>query len=154
MADEEMLGLLLARVCEHLIGQVFTSLEAAGYDGLSGSQALSIRFLDDGPKTLGELAGLLGVTQQAASRLTADLETRSLVVRGTDPGDARVRPLELTPTGRSAVQAMRAAEREVAAAWREIAGADDLAATTRALTAYLAANEPARRPVTRRIRFS
>lgn len=154
MADEELLGLLLARTCERLINTVFGALEGAGYSGLSGSQALAIRFLSDGALTLGDVARLLGVTQQAASKLARDLEARKLVTRGADPHDARIRPLELTPPGQAAAEAMRAAEREVAAAWREVAGADDLAATRRALLAYLAASEPTPEPSTRRLRFS
>src|SRR5688572_8928234 len=153
MADDELL-VLLAGVCEHLVGRVFAGLETAGHQGLSGSQALAIHFLGAGAKTLGELAHLLGVTQQAASRLTHDLEARGLVIRGTDPSDARIRPLELTTAGRAAGQAMRAAEHAAMAAWREIAGAEDLAATARALAAYLKATEPTRQPATRRIRFS
>lgn len=44
-----------------------------------------------GPLPVTELAGRLAITQQATSKAVADMETRGLVRRVNDPGDARGR---------------------------------------------------------------
>ena len=45
------------------------------------------------------LAQLLGVSKQAASRLTEDMVSRGLLSRGGDPNDRRRTPLQLTELG-------------------------------------------------------
>jgi DNA-binding MarR family transcriptional regulator len=61
----------------------------------------------EGPRSVGEVAGELGVTSQAVSKAVRELEALGYVARTADPGDARVRRLALTDRGRAAVQAAR-----------------------------------------------
>ena len=49
--------------------------------------------------TVSRLAQLLGVSKQAASRLTEDMVSRGLLSRGGDPNDRRRTPLQLTELG-------------------------------------------------------
>ena len=86
--------------------------------------------------------------------MTGELEKQGLVVRGTDPRDARARPLTLTSEGRRMVEVMRAAEAAAVDDWRRIADPDDLEALVRALRAYLESTASRRVPHTRRIRFT
>jgi DNA-binding MarR family transcriptional regulator len=72
-----------------------------------------------GALTITELAGRLGVTQQAASKQVADLRRRGLVRSSADPGDGRARRVTLTGRARAAVDAGRASR---AALTEEAAG--------------------------------
>ena len=49
--------------------------------------------------TVSRLAELLGVSKQAASRLTEEMVSRGLLRRGGDPNDRRRTPLQLTELG-------------------------------------------------------
>jgi DNA-binding MarR family transcriptional regulator len=81
--------------------------------------------------TVTDLARVLGVTQQAASKQVADLERRGLVRRRDDPEDGRARLVELSDAGRLAVEAAsgsrRATADEVAAALGQERAAELLA---------------------------
>ena len=151
---EEDLISLLARACERLVGTVFSELSGAGFADFGATEALALRLLADGPATARSLAGSLGITPQAAGRISADLERRGLVTRGHDPRDARARPLTLTADGLRAAQVMRTAEQRAVQLWQAASGTADLAATARALRAYLDATAVAPQPAPPRIRFS
>src|SRR5690606_39239402 len=64
------------------------------------------RMLDSTP-TIGELAAALGVTQQAASKSTSELEELGYVRRRGDVADRRATRIELTERGREAVEVAR-----------------------------------------------
>ncbi len=153
MPDDDVIS-LLARACERLVGSVFDALDEAGAPELGTTQALAIRMLDHGPLTARALGTALGITPQAAGRISADLEEQGLAERRRDPRDARARPLALTSAGEHIAAAMRSAEDRATEQWRAAAGAADSAATARALRAYLVATEPPRTPQPRRMRFS
>lgn len=59
-------------------------------------------------RTVGELASLLGVTQQAASKVVLELEELGYVKRLADSADSRVRNVALTARGVGVVQRARA----------------------------------------------
>jgi DNA-binding MarR family transcriptional regulator len=61
---------------------------------------------------VGELAAALGVTQQAASKSTRELEDLGYLVRRPDLDDGRVTRLELSPRGRDVVATARRIRRE------------------------------------------
>jgi DNA-binding MarR family transcriptional regulator len=151
--EAEVIG-LLARACERLVGSIFTALDDEGFDRVTTTQALAVRILATDPMTARELAQALGITPQAASKVTAELESRGLAVRGHDPHDARARPLALTDEGRRAAETMRRAEARTIQLWQEATSPDDLNITARTLQAYLSATEPPRAAQTRRMRFT
>jgi DNA-binding MarR family transcriptional regulator len=81
-------------------------------EGLSRTAAASLtRLADDGPIRLTELAVAEGVTQPSMSALVARLVDQGLVHRGSDPQDARVVLLSLTPAGQALVARRRADRR-------------------------------------------
>ena len=76
-------------------------------DGLSRTAAATLaRLATAGPTRLTELATAEEVSQPAMSSLAARLVAQGLVDRGSDPQDARVVLLSLTPAG-EAVEAQR-----------------------------------------------
>lgn len=79
-------------------------------DGLSGvrpSHGFVFQHLLEGSPTIGELAAVLGVTQQAASKVVRELEGLGHVERRPDQSDNRVRRVALTGAGRSVVDRAR-----------------------------------------------
>ncbi len=63
--------------------------------------------------TVSRLAGLLGVSKQAASRLTDDMVTAGFLRRGGDPADRRRTPLQLTELGARVRQRALAESRQM-----------------------------------------
>ena len=66
-----------------------------------------------GPRTIGELAGLEGVTPPTMTRLVAGMVADGLIDRREDPADRRVVRVQASATGRSLLLAGR--DRRVAA---------------------------------------
>lgn len=76
---------------------------------LRNSHGYVFQYLLSGPRTVGELAELLGVTQQAASKVVVELEGLGYVERQADGDDKRVRHIALTKRGVAVVEKGRAA---------------------------------------------
>lgn len=83
-------------------------LDLADHD-VRESDGYVFQHLVGGPRAVTELAGLLGISQQAASKAVVDLERRGHVERLAHPDDARVRLVGLTTSGAAAVEAGRRA---------------------------------------------
>jgi DNA-binding MarR family transcriptional regulator len=80
-------------------------------DGLSRTAAATLsRLATSGAARLTELASAEGVSQPSMSSLVARLVDQGLVLRETDPHDARAVQLSLTPAGETLL-AQRRAER-------------------------------------------
>src|SRR4051812_4328006 len=106
-------------------------LAAQGFGDLRMSHGHVFQHLQAGAVTVRELAEKLGVTAQAASKSTAELERMGYVTR-TQGADLRVRLLELTDAGRQAILAGRLARAGVNAELRLRLG-DDAEAFDKAL---------------------
>jgi DNA-binding MarR family transcriptional regulator len=86
---------------------ILERLHAAGHPGLRDAHGYLFQHLIAGPRTITELAGCLGVTQQAASKAVAELiATGYLDDRGSD--DRRARRIGLSKRGRAAIAKVRA----------------------------------------------
>ncbi|WNG45433.1 winged helix DNA-binding protein [Archangium minus] len=86
---------------------VLEEIHAAGFTGLRYAHGFVFQHLLGGPRSISELAGLLEVTQQAASKTVAELE-RLGYVEETRSDDARVRRVRLSARGQAAVDKSRA----------------------------------------------
>jgi DNA-binding MarR family transcriptional regulator len=118
-------------VTDHLLDRV----RDAGFAGVRGSHGYVIQRLVASEPTVGELAEALGVSQQAASKTVADMETLGFVERRADPSDHRIRRIALTDRGRDVLEVGR---RERARLERELGASHaDLAAARRVLGALL-----------------
>jgi len=96
-----------------------------------------IQHLVVGSPTVTELASLMGVTQQAASKSVVELETLGLVQREGEAGDQRVRRVTLTDAGREVVESGRAARAQLEAKLVDSLGDDALATAKSALAALI-----------------
>jgi DNA-binding MarR family transcriptional regulator len=95
-------------------------------DGLSRTAAATLtRLATSGPARLTDLASLEEVSQPSMSSLVARLVDQGLVLRRTDPDDARAVQLSLTPAGVALVAQRRAARtRRLDAALAELSPED------------------------------
>jgi len=118
---------------EHLLGRI----REVGHPALRISHGYVFQHLIAGPRAVTELAELLGVTQQAASKVVLELEGLGYVERKPDPLDSRVRRVALTALGHGAIERARAARRSLERVLEQRVGARALAATRRTLLALL-----------------
>lgn len=93
--------------------------------------------LIDAQPTIGQLAELLQVTPQAASKSVVELETLGYVRREPDPIDSRLRRIVLTDQGRDAVATSRRFRAELERALRDDVGETAVETGRRVLVALL-----------------
>ncbi|SFI79336.1 DNA-binding transcriptional regulator, MarR family [Amycolatopsis regifaucium] len=109
-------------------GEIQRRLTADGIGGTRFNDGVVFQHVLAGPLSISALAGRMGVTQQAASKVVAELERRGLLRRVPDPADARTRWLHLTETAERAVEGARkhraALEKELTAEFGEERVAD------------------------------
>ncbi len=113
--DEELepsaldLGYLALFVGYAFADAVEAALAAEGFRGVRFSHGFVFQHLIEEERTVTELAARMEVTQQAASKVVAELEALGYLERVADGADARVRRVRLTKRGRGAVAASRKA---------------------------------------------
>jgi DNA-binding MarR family transcriptional regulator len=96
----------LGHVLRHL-----TRISGGPDDGpaLTATQRLALfELLDDGPLRLNDLAARMGTTPPTASRAVDALDDLGMVERTSDPTDRRALQIQLTPSGRRAVDERKA----------------------------------------------
>ena len=106
--------LLLEACTARLDGEVLDRVRARAGDDVRFRDGYVFQHLVEGPRSVSDLARLLGVTQQAASKQVADLVQRRLVVKRRDPADARSSLVSLSARGRRVVEAGRQARAAIA----------------------------------------
>ena len=109
-SDLAILVVGAARVVADRLGD---AVARAGIDDMRAPSGYVIRALADGDRTLTELAGLLGVSKQAAIKVVDEMEARGFLTRTTSRGDRRVKLLHLTAKGRKVRRAALAASRKM-----------------------------------------
>jgi DNA-binding MarR family transcriptional regulator len=135
--DDDDLVVAAVAAGQSLDGEMRTLLTAAGHPSLRFSHRALMRLLVDGPVSIGDLADLLSVTQQAVSKRVAELERLGYVER--HPGaDARVRLVALTASGLDARKAAVAARSTILDGLREEHGAARVDAAAALLADLLA----------------
>ncbi|WP_257461240.1 MarR family transcriptional regulator [Archangium lipolyticum] len=130
---------------------VLEELHAAGFTGLRQAHGYVFQHLLGGARSIGELAGLLEVTQQAASKTVAELEKLGYVEEaGSD--DARVRRVRLSVRGQASVERSRSARAELEKRFESLQGRRALEDTRKLLGEVLESLGGAEAVRTRRIR--
>ena len=119
--------------------EVQRRLHSAGFEGLRFSHGFLVQHLVAGERSVGELAELMGITQQAVSKTVGELETLGYLERRARAADARVRLVTLTRRGREAIKTAREARAEVVAELRSELGPRRVDAATALLRDVLRA---------------
>lgn len=130
-------GDLLALARQSWVGEMERRLAARGYAGYRRTDAGALRMLYPGPLAVGELGSRLGVTRQAARKVTDGLEQRGYVTTARDQRDARQLNVTLTTAGREYARSIVVVIRELNHAVSRQVSAVQLAAADSVLRAAL-----------------
>jgi DNA-binding MarR family transcriptional regulator len=120
------LALLLLDGFHSRTDEVRAELADRGHPGVRAGHEFTLRAIDAGADTASELGRRLSVTKQAAAQAIAALEQLGYVVRKADPGDARLKRLQVTPRGREMMTLGAALFDEVRDRWAAQIGAGEL----------------------------
>jgi DNA-binding MarR family transcriptional regulator len=101
--------------------QLLGQMQRAGYGDLRESHGYLVQHLLRGPHSVGQLAKLLGVSQQAVSKTVAEL-VRSGYLEAAVGDDARVRLVQLSARGHASVAAARRFRQRLEARLRQRLG--------------------------------
>ncbi|HEX5656788.1 MAG TPA: MarR family winged helix-turn-helix transcriptional regulator [Polyangiales bacterium] len=112
-------------------------IRAGGHAEVRLAHGYVFQYLLSGARSIGELAELLGVTQQAASKSVLELEAMGYVVRSADVHDSRVRRVELSTQGRKVIERGRAARASLHAKLEGELGERTMNAARRAMITLL-----------------
>jgi DNA-binding MarR family transcriptional regulator len=121
------LARLFAMAVRSLIDDLHERLEGRGWPGMRpvhGFALLAVRDGDD-PATVVSLAGLLGVTKQAASKLVTAMEEAGYVRRAAHVDDGRAKAVTLTDHGAELLATVEEIYAELEAEWAAALGGGD-----------------------------
>jgi DNA-binding MarR family transcriptional regulator len=120
------------------------ALAAAGYDDIpkNGMYVIGGLALGAGDAPLGRLIEELNVSKQAAGQLIDTLVLRGYLERAVDADDRRKLTVALTPRGRAAADAQRAAREKIDAALLERMGHDNISRTRKTLAVLCQLGRP------------
>jgi DNA-binding MarR family transcriptional regulator len=112
--------------------RVLGELGKRGYSAVRPSHGYLIQHLLGGPRSITELAELLGVTQQAVSKSVGEL-SRAGYLKPVQSSDARVRRIALSARGLACVETTRDARKKLEAELSATLGKRRFEQTRRAL---------------------
>src|SRR4051794_12423999 len=137
MVDEPDLAILLVAANRCLNDRLVAAVRDARARAPRPAFGFVIRAVAAEEPTVGRLAELLGVSRQAASKLSDEMVARGYLLRAPDPADRRRTRLRLSAKGRR-VRARAAAESEaIEAELRADAGERAVQGLRRALLAFV-----------------
>jgi DNA-binding MarR family transcriptional regulator len=107
LSGSQDLGIVLGRAFEAFVAQLHDDLADRGFGDVKSSYGYVFRALDDGPRSVVELAQVLRITSQGVTRLLNEMEAAGYVDREVDAADRRVTRVRLAPRGREALATAR-----------------------------------------------
>jgi DNA-binding MarR family transcriptional regulator len=119
---EVPLARLLAMAYRHLVVALHERLAARGWQDVRPQYGYVLLACRDRPTTSGELAGMLGVSKQAASKIADAMVEQDLLRRRTSAADSRAKPLALTARGRRRVVQVEEIYLELEQEWADVLG--------------------------------
>jgi DNA-binding MarR family transcriptional regulator len=118
------LARLFAVAFRSLIDGLHVELRARGWHDVRPAYGFVLLAAADAPTAVTDLAGLMGMTKQAASKLVDTMVESGYVRREPAPGDRRRRPVVLTARGRALLAAVEDIYRDLEQAWADRIGPD------------------------------
>jgi DNA-binding MarR family transcriptional regulator len=134
--NEVPLARLLAMSFRSLVDGLHEHLERRGIQ-IKPVYAFVLLASRERPLTGNDVADLLGMTKQAASKLVDAMEAAQFLARKPHPEDARAKLLHITPKGRRVLEAAEDIYRELEAEWARTIGKQRLEAIRADLTEVL-----------------
>ena len=125
-ASSPPLARLFAVGYRQLIDGLHDRLHDRGWADVRPAFGFVLLAARDQPTSVTELAGLMGMTKQAASKLVDAMVSGGYVQRGTDSHDGRQRPVTLTGRGEDLLSAVEEVYAELEEGWAKMIGPSHL----------------------------
>lgn len=122
MSKRIPLARLLAMAYRQLIDGLHARLEALGYTDVRPAYGYVLLAVRDQPTTGADVAALLGVSKQAASKLIESMEQGGYIERRAHGDDARAKHLVLTARGRKFLLTVESIYEELESEWSKTTG--------------------------------
>ncbi|HEY7137699.1 MAG TPA: MarR family winged helix-turn-helix transcriptional regulator [Acidimicrobiia bacterium] len=152
MNDEDRqtpLARLFAIAYRDLVDGLHARLRERGWTDVRPAFGFALLAARDGPTSVTELAALMGMTKQAASKLAAAMIDAGYLVTAAGADDGRVRPLRLSARGRRLLATVEQIYAELEAEWADAIGAGALERLRRDLTRAILASHGGDMPAVR-----
>jgi DNA-binding MarR family transcriptional regulator len=120
------LARLFAIAYRQLIGGLHDRLRAQGWTDVRPAFGFALLAARDQPTSVTELAALMGMTKQAASKLVDAMATGGYIARGADAQDGRQRPISLTGRGEDLLSTVEQIYAELEDHWAKVIGASQV----------------------------
>jgi DNA-binding MarR family transcriptional regulator len=146
-AAEPPLARLLAIGHRSLIDRLHERLRSQGWSDVRPTFGYVLLAARSAPVTSTELAALMGTTKQATSKLLETMERSGYVERQVDAGDARQRPVTLTPRGHELLTSVESIYDDLEREWADAIGQRNLDRLRRDLVKVLATPDGSLPPV-------
>jgi DNA-binding MarR family transcriptional regulator len=131
------LARLFAVAYRALVDRLHARLAERGWPDVRPNFGFVLLAVRDGGLRSVEIAVLLGVTKQAASKLVDTMQAAGYVTREADPRDERAKRVVLTARGHALLAAVEEIYAELESAWADVLGADRVEALRADLTTVL-----------------
>jgi len=125
---------LLSMAVTVALDELHTELARRGHPNLRPVHGYALNAVLNGHDTASALAPILSMTKQGAAKVVQMLLDEGYLVEGpVAGGDARRKPLALTPRGREVVELSEHVQDGIEEEWKRLAGARSVATTRRVL---------------------
>ena len=114
------LARLLALAYRQIIDDLHVRLASQGYDDVRPAFGYVLLALREQPTTATDIALLLGVTKQAASKLVDEMEQGGYIERETHSEDARAKKIGLTARGRRFLAVVESIYEDLEEEWARV----------------------------------
>lgn len=115
--DEVPLARLLGMAFRQLVDDLHDQLVQRGWTDVRESYGFVLLAIRDSETSTTELAGLLGVSKQATSKLLEAMEEGGYVSRRDAEADRRIKLVSLAPRGTELLREVEQIYRDLEAAW-------------------------------------
>ncbi len=116
------LARLVGMAFRQLVDDLHEALRARGWTDVRESYGFVLLAIRDQETTTGELAGVLGVSKQATSKLLEAMETDGFVTRRPASDDGRMKVVAIAARGRELLVEVEAIYAELEAGWADVMG--------------------------------
>jgi DNA-binding MarR family transcriptional regulator len=123
------LARLLAMSYRTIIDDLHGALREEGWTDVRENYGYVLLNVRNDSVTVTDLAGLLGVTKQATSKLLDAMEAGGYVVRGGADGDGRAKLVSIAPRGLDLLAVVEKIYERIEASWADVIGERALAQT-------------------------
>lgn len=140
------LARLLAIGYRQLVDGLHERLVADGWTDVRPTFGFVLLATRDRSTTTTELAGVLGVSKQATSKLLDQMEAAGYVTRSPSDGDGRLRTVTLAARGHALLDAVEGIYAELETGWAQLVGKSELERLRTTLTDVVLATNEGRLP--------